>query len=110
MDLVSAAEPPAEARRARPAAWVAAHQERLAAALVGLLLLVMVGSGITAGFLLRHSANGQRQTLRLQALDSAALRGDRSAMTAALAGVEKHDAAAAERLIPASRAGTQRLQ
>ena len=45
--------------------WIASHKERLAYALVALLLLVLVGAGTTGGVLLRHSANVQRQTFRL---------------------------------------------
>jgi len=88
-----------------PRAWLSTHKERLAYALIAALLLVTVAAGATAGVLLRHSANVQRQTLRLQALESSAVRlatagGGRKTLTEAFRRVQAHDGAAAERLRP----------
>jgi signal transduction histidine kinase len=80
-------------------AWIAAHKERLAYGLVAVLLLVTVGAGITAGVLLRHSANIQRQTLRLQELEEAVQLGEPD-VRADYRGVRSHDRAAARRLGP----------
>jgi signal transduction histidine kinase len=80
--------------------WIASHKERLAYALVAVLLLFTVGGGIAAGVLLRHSANIQRQTLRLERLEAAAVRDDPFGAAVAYASVGAHDGAAARRLRP----------
>jgi signal transduction histidine kinase len=80
-------------------AWIVAHKERLAYGLVAVLLLVIVGAGVTAGVLLRHSANIQRQTLRLQELEEAVQLGEPD-VRADFRGVQAHDRAAARRLRP----------
>jgi signal transduction histidine kinase len=80
--------------------WIASHKERLAYALVAVLLLFTVGGGIGAGVLLRHSANIQRQTLRLERLEAAAVRDDPFGAAVAYASVGAHDGAAARRLRP----------
>ena len=77
--------------------WIASHKERLAYAVVALLLLLTMGAGITGGVLLRHSANNQRQTLRLQQLGGDAVRGS-SLVRDDFRRVLAHDGAAAGRL------------
>jgi signal transduction histidine kinase len=89
-----------------PRTWISAHKERVAYALVALLLLATVAAAAPAGVLLRHSANTQRQTLRLQALEASAVRlaaggSSRAAVTEAFRRVRSNDGAAAERLRPA---------
>jgi len=78
--------------------WIASHRERLGYALAAVLLVVALGAWATGGVLLRHSAEGQRQTLRLHQLGYAALRVDRERLEADYRWVGAHDGAAAGRL------------
>jgi signal transduction histidine kinase len=79
-------------------AWIASHRERLGYALAAVLLVVALGAWATGGVLLRHSAEGQRQTLRLHELGYAASRLDREQLAADYRRVRAHDGAAARRL------------
>ena len=55
-------------------AWLAAHKQALAYALVALSMAVTVGSATVGGFYLHHAADLERQTLRTQRLGGAAFR------------------------------------
>lgn len=92
---------------ARRRAW-SAVQGRFGLALVGALLVATVAAGTIGGVLLRHAANVQRQTLRLQELGAESLRAanapprdERATAAALVAGyrsVGVHDPAEAARL------------
>lgn len=62
--------PPASRKRA----WLAAHEQRLAYALVALSMAVAVGAATIGGFRLHHAAVIERQTLRTQQLGGLAFR------------------------------------
>jgi signal transduction histidine kinase len=95
--------------------WFTGHKQRLAYVLAAVFLLVTVGAAVAGGVSLRHSANIERETLRLQQLGSSALRVANLAQGAADAQrtesldlirsdfrrVQAHDPAAAERIRPA---------
>jgi signal transduction histidine kinase len=76
--------------------WFASHKERVAYGLAAALLVVSIGATSTGAVLLRESANGQRQSYRLQELAHAAA--THHDVAAALARVASHDGAAGRRL------------
>jgi signal transduction histidine kinase len=98
--------------------WFAAHKQRLAYLLAVLFLLVAVGATLVGGVSLRHSANIERETLRLQQLGASALRVANLAQGATDAQrtealdlihndfrrVQAHDVAAADRIARSYRA------
>ena len=89
------------ARFGQSRAWLERHKQRLVYLLLAGSMAVAVGAATVGGFLLRHAANIERQTLRTQQLAGAAVQLQSFSLQARAEGVTKGSSAGRKQALEA---------